>query len=95
MESGHVRAVFVMWLDRRDMRHRSLFTREEILRNHMRGDASRAIFVDRIIGRGKAIYKQICEMVLGRIVCKPSLSRTELLAHGYVDQGEESEMLAG
>lgn len=63
----------VMWLDGQDMRDR-LLMRKEILRNRVKDDASRAIFVDHIEGRGKALYKQICEMDLEGIVCKPSLS---------------------
>ena len=64
----------VVWLDGQDMRDRPLLMRKEVLRNRMKGDASRAIFVDHIVGRGKALYKQICEMDLEGIVCKPSLS---------------------
>ena len=64
----------VMWLDGQDMRDRPLLMRKEILRNRMKDDASRAIFVDHIEGRGKALYKQICEMDLEGIVCKPALS---------------------
>jgi bifunctional non-homologous end joining protein LigD len=64
----------LMWLDGQDMRDRPLLMRKEVLRNRMKDDASRAIFVDHIVGRGKALYKQICEMDLEGIVCKPSLS---------------------
>ena len=64
----------VMWLDGQYMRDRPLLMRKEVLRNRMKDDASRAIFVDHIVGRGKALYKKICEMDLEGIVCKPSLS---------------------
>ena len=63
-----------MWLVGQDMRDRPLLMRKEVLRNRMNDDASRAIFVDHIVERGKALYKQICEMDLDGIVCKPSLS---------------------
>ena len=64
----------VMWLDGLDMRDRPLLERKEILRYRMNGYASRAIFVDHIQGRGKALYQQICKMDLEGIVCKPAIS---------------------
>ena len=64
----------VMWLDGQNMRDRPLLMRKQTLRNLIKADASRAIFVDHIERRGKALYEHICNMDLEGIVCKPSFS---------------------
>jgi bifunctional non-homologous end joining protein LigD len=64
----------LMWLNGRDMRYLPLLERKEILRYRLRFSSSRVIFVDHILGQGKALFQQICGMDLEGIVCKPLIS---------------------
>ena len=64
----------LMCLNGRDLRDLTLLERKEILRYRLRFPSNRAILVDHILGRGKALYEQICKMHLEGIVCKPAIS---------------------
>src|SRR4051812_32408781 len=64
----------LVWLDGEDLREQPLHRRKTMLRKLIRKSARRTFFVDHVMGAGKPFYRQICDLDMEGIVCKPVMS---------------------
>jgi hypothetical protein len=64
----------VLSLNSKDLRDRELLERKAILRRVVREKAARALYVGHIVGKGKALYQQVCAREVEGIVAKPIIS---------------------